>query len=84
MVLADNALFVAGPAMGVGRKEPEFNNAESSAVLMAFNIEDGEQLTRHALDTQPVFDGMVAARGRLYISTIGGTVVCLGKYDSND
>jgi hypothetical protein len=29
----------------------------------------------------PVFDGMAAAGGRLYLSTVDGAVVCLGKAD---
>jgi hypothetical protein len=79
MVLADNALFVAGPVMESGAAEPRFDDADSSAVLMAFNIEDGRELALHPLDTQPVFDGMAAAKGRLYISTVNGTVVCFGE-----
>lgn len=79
MVLADNAVYVAGPVMEFGAEEPRFDDADSPAVLMAFDIEDGAELARKALDTQPVFDGMAAARGRLYISTIDGTIVCLGE-----
>jgi hypothetical protein len=41
----------------------------------------------HGLDTDaeanlgvlPVFDGMIAAAGRIYLSTVDGRVVCLGK-----
>lgn len=50
-----------------------------AAVLMAVDIEDGHERGRLALDTQPVFDGMAAAQGRLYISAIDGKVVCLGE-----
>jgi outer membrane protein assembly factor BamB len=78
MVLAQNALFVAGPVMEPGAKEPGFDDVDSPAALMAFSVEDGEELLRHTLDTQPVFDGMAAANGRLYISTVDGTVFCLG------
>jgi hypothetical protein len=79
MVLADNAVFVAGPVMEFGAEEPGFDDAENSALLMAFNIEDGAELARQTLDTQPVFDGMAAAGGRLYLSTINGAVVCIGE-----
>ena len=79
MVLADNALFVAGPVMESGAAKPQFDDADSSSVLMAFNIEDGAELARYTLDTQPIFDGMAAANGRLYMSTINGTLVCLGE-----
>ena len=77
-MLAHNALFVSGPVMEPGAEEPRFDDVASSAVLMAFAIEDGKELARYALDTQPVFDGMAAANSRLYISTVDGTVVCLG------
>jgi hypothetical protein len=31
------------------------------------------------LDTIPVFDGLIAANGRLYISQANGTVACLAS-----
>ena len=37
---------------------------------------DGKKLAEHALGAPPVFDGMAAAAGRLYLATEGGTVVC--------
>ena len=47
------------------------------AVLWAVSAADGECLSEHALDAAPVFDGMAAAAGRLYLSTVDGRVVCL-------
>jgi outer membrane protein assembly factor BamB len=38
---------------------------------------DGKAIARYALDTIPVFDGMAAAGGRLYLSTIDGRVKSL-------
>ncbi len=38
----------------------------------------GKTLARHALDTIPVFDGMAAANGRLYLSMVDGRVMSLG------
>jgi len=42
--------------------------------LWAMNKADGRPVARHALDAIPVFDGLVAAGGRLYLSTIDGSV----------
>ncbi|MCK4960162.1 MAG: PQQ-binding-like beta-propeller repeat protein, partial [Planctomycetes bacterium] len=33
-------------------------------------------LAEYELEKPPVFDGLVAAGGRLYVSTIDGNVVC--------
>jgi len=38
---------------------------------------DGKPIARHTLDTIPVFDGMAAAGGRLYLSTVDGRVKSL-------
>ena len=79
MVLAGDTLFVAGPEMAVGADAEEPNFDEGEALLMAFSIEDGSELYRRRLDAQPVFDGMIAAGGRLYLSLNGGSVLCLGS-----
>jgi hypothetical protein len=31
------------------------------------------------LDASPVFDGMAVARGKVYLVTIDGGIVCLGE-----
>ena len=51
----------------------------SGALLWAVAADDGERLAEHRLDSPPVFDGMAAAGGRLYLSTMDGKVVCLEK-----
>jgi outer membrane protein assembly factor BamB len=38
---------------------------------------NGTVQTRYALDSPPVFDGMAAADGRLYIATVDGHIQCL-------
>jgi hypothetical protein len=47
-------------------------------LLCAVSATDGTQRAQLQLDAPPVFDGMAAAGGRLYLSTQAGTVVCLG------
>ncbi len=45
--------------------------------LLAVSARDGTTLADHGLTGPPVFDGLVAARGRLYLATKDGKVVCL-------
>ena len=39
---------------------------------------DGKTLAEFRLDAPPVFDGMAAAGGRLYMATVDGEVLCFG------
>jgi hypothetical protein len=52
-------------------------NGRRGAKLMAFNTEDGKTLSELSLDALPVWDGLAAANGRLYIANTDGEVVCL-------
>ncbi|MFP4056908.1 MAG: PQQ-binding-like beta-propeller repeat protein, partial [Candidatus Brocadiia bacterium] len=49
------------------------------AVLWVVAAEDGSKLAQLELDSVPVFDGMIAAGGRLYMATLDGQVLCLGR-----
>ncbi|MFP4058698.1 MAG: PQQ-binding-like beta-propeller repeat protein [Candidatus Brocadiia bacterium] len=48
------------------------------ARLWAVAASDGSKLAELSLASPPVFDGMAAAAGRLYMATLDGAVVCLG------
>ena len=76
MVLADKVLFVAGPSAGAG-DGPEGRDEDRGALLMAISATNGAELARYQLDSSPVFDGMAAAPGRLYLSLGNGRVFCL-------
>jgi outer membrane protein assembly factor BamB len=54
------------------------------ALLMAVSAEDGAELARYELDSPPVFDGMAAAGGRLYLTTVEGQVRCFGPARRED
>ena len=45
-------------------------------ILMAVSKTDGETKYRCDLDAPPVFDGLIAANGRLYMALQDGTVQC--------
>jgi hypothetical protein len=43
---------------------------------MAFSATDGKQLARLDLPAPPVFDGLAAAGGELFLTLEGGRVMC--------
>ncbi|MHC4742602.1 MAG: outer membrane protein assembly factor BamB family protein [Planctomycetota bacterium] len=47
--------------------------------LVAVSPADGKKLAAYRLDFVPRFDGLIAANGRLYLSTIEGDVLCLSS-----
>ncbi|MBL7188383.1 MAG: PQQ-binding-like beta-propeller repeat protein [Phycisphaerae bacterium] len=78
MVLADKILFVAG-LLAAEIDGPDGPDESRGAVLMALSASDGAELGRCSLDSTPVFDGMAAAYGRLYVSMKNGSLLCLEK-----
>ena len=80
MVKAGDTLFVAGPPDVYNPKYPYAAfEACKGAKVMAISASDGKTLAEYDIDSPPVFDGMIAAKGRLYISTRDGRLLCLGK-----
>jgi len=66
--------------------EPEFQEkmraqsaafaGEKGGLLWAVSAEDGKKLAGYKLESVPVFDGMIAAKGRLYLAMKDGSVSC--------
>ena len=90
LVLADTTLFVAGPPEpdDTRRSEMTLENAaraeavflgRQGALLCAVAAADGRPLAQYTLESPPVFDGMIAARGQLFVSLENGSLVCFGK-----
>ena len=50
---------------------------KKGALLWAVSATDGKKLADYKLEAPPVFGGMAAAGGRLYLATTDGKVVCL-------
>ena len=79
MVLSGRHLFVAGPRDIVDTDDPMAAfEGRKGALLNVHSAIDGKVLAEHKLEAPPVFDGLIAANGRLYLSLENGTVVCLG------
>ncbi len=77
MVLADNFLFGAGwkDSVKISEKNPYSENEPSLCVI---STADGGTLKEYPLKAEPVFDGMAAAYGKLYLALKDGSVLCLG------
>ncbi|MCL5279588.1 MAG: hypothetical protein M1376_06745, partial [Planctomycetes bacterium] len=90
MVLGADRLAVAGP-VDLAQKDPNLlafkNEAEALAsfeghrgvYLRIVRATDGRKISESTLPTMPVFDGLAAARGRLYVALRNGTVECWGQ-----
>ena len=80
MVLAGDTLFLAGPPDVAPEDDPYAAlDGKLGGKLWAVSLSDGKKTAEYELDDPPVYDGMTAAEGRLFVSTKGGEVVCLGK-----
>jgi hypothetical protein len=80
MVLAENLLFGAGWRDSVkifDNSTQKTFDGEGKSVLMVISTADSETLKEYPLEAQPVFDGMAAAYGRLYLSLKNGNVLCM-------
>jgi len=90
LVLADTSLLLAGPP-----ERPELRTGElvvrnldeaeaafrgqRGAVLCLVSAADGKSLSQYKLESSPVFDGMIAAGGRIFLSLENGSLVCFGE-----
>jgi len=78
MVCTRNALFAAGPPDLCEPDDPMAAlEGRRGSVLLAFDASDGRKLGEQKMDAAPVFDGLIAARGCLYLATGGGEIVCM-------
>lgn len=79
MVKAGDKLIAAGPPDVLDDKDPYAAfEGRKGAKLVALSAKDGKPLTTRLLDSPPVFDGMIAVRGRVLVSLEDGSLMCLG------
>ncbi len=57
-------------------EQSEALEGKKGALLWVVSTADGEKLAERKLDSPPVFDGMAASNGRLYLATMDGKVLC--------
>ena len=78
-LLDEDAAFKAFPAPDAKKQIAAQQAAlagERGAIMKVVNAETGEALEEYKLASPPVFDGMIAAGGRLYVVTTDGKVIC--------
>ncbi len=81
MVKTDDVLFVAGP-LGNPITSKAALEGKTPGTLLAISASDGTVLAEMALPSTPVWDGMAAAAGNLYLALANGDTVCLWAADS--
>ena len=54
-------------------------DGEQGGILWVTSADSGAKLNEIKLPALPVWDGMAAAGGRIFLSTIDGRVICLGE-----
>jgi hypothetical protein len=81
MVTGKDTLYVVGAPDKFGPEDDPWKHLDGrgGAVLAVFAKENGEQLFDLNLEAGPVFDGMAAAYGELFISCNDGTIQCYGN-----
>ncbi len=52
---------------------------KEGALIWAVSAEDGEKIAEYRLDALPVWDGMVAANGNLFLATMEGEIICYSE-----
>ncbi len=78
MLLTGDRLFVAGTYDTLEQDDPYATfKGRKGAVLQVFSATDGALLKTHPLASPPVFDGLSAANGRVYLATTDEKIVCL-------
>ena len=61
------------------KEQADLFAGKDKSVLWAVSAENGTKLKEIELDVMPVFDGLIAANGKLYMSTTNGEIVSLGS-----
>jgi len=79
MLLADQTLFIAGPAAGQKNRGLVHLDTVQPGQLLSVSAADGTLLADHELAAAPVLDGMAAIPGRLLISCTNGSVCCFAE-----
>jgi hypothetical protein len=78
MVRADDLLFLGGTPYSAGQVDlaATYEGAKGGLISI-MSTSNGEKIAEQSLDSPPVWDGMAAANGRLYISLANGSLLSL-------
>jgi len=77
MIKAGDRIYIGGmPLTQAGDPYATFSG-RSGGLVQVYSASNGEKLSTLKLDSPVVWDGLAAARGRLYVSCQDGSLVCL-------
>ena len=80
MLLAGDRLLTAGPPDVVDPQDPlGAFEGRKGGVLYVYNAATGERIAEQKLPSPPVFNGIAAARGRLFLAAENGELSGYGK-----
>ena len=80
MVEAGDTLFSAGPPDVVDSADPYASfEGRKGGKLLAMKAANGKLIFERELESPPVFDGLIAANGKLFMTALDGSIVCYGK-----
>jgi len=80
MALAGPTLFIAGTRDELRPDAPwAAYEGRRGGLLVALSAAEGTKLAERPLAAAPVYDGLAATGGRLYVPTVGGKILCLGS-----
>ena len=73
--------YTPAPAEAL-QAQREAMEGKAGSLLLAVAAKDGKTLREYRLQALPAWDGLIAARGRLYLTLQDGSVMCFsGKAD---
>jgi hypothetical protein len=79
MLLAGDHLFAVGMPDVLDPQDPlAAFEGRRGALLQVFEAKDGSLLKSYRLSSLPAFDGLSAAGGRLYLTTLDSKLICFG------
>ena len=61
------------------RRQDEALSGKQGGWLLAVNPDTGEIEQRLETEELPTWDGLASANGKLFLSTVNGSVVCFGE-----
>ena len=79
MIRAGHVLLLGGMPMTIDPDDPHAAyEGRKGGLLWTMSTADGTKTAERKLPSPPVWDGLAAANGRLYLTTMDGRVMCLG------
>ena len=73
------AAFADPAALAKLAEQVAAHQGRKGGMLLAVSADEGETLAEYKLNSPPVFDGLAAARGRLYLAALDGTITCFAS-----